>query len=383
MSRPRVLALFPLLLAALTGCAGTPGAVVAPAVPPAVTPAPGTSNAGPGLGQVFTQTNDPGGNAVLVLAVAADGSLSQAASVPTGGRGTGGGLENQASVAVDKALNLLFVTNAASNNFSTFRVDGASLTLIGTTPSGGSSPVSIAEGNGILYVLNDGGSTASPDNISGFSVTASGTVAAIAGSTRRLSAVATAGAQVALSPDGRLAMVTERATGAIETFALDAQGNPGLSAVNASSGAIPFGFQFLDATKVFISEEGANAVSSYGLNGVKTVPITRSAQNFQAATCWLAIAPSGKFLFTTNTAAGSVSAYTVAADGSTALVGTSGVAARATGAPIDAIVDPTGRFLYVVDAGEGVDTFAIAADGSLKLVQNLKIAAALNGIVVL
>ena len=181
-----------------------------------------------------------------------------------------------------------------------------------------------------------------------------------------------------------MAVVTERSTGIIDTFALDANGLAGSLLRNASAGAAPFGFQFLDATHLFVSEEGANAVSSYSLAAATATAITRSAANHQSATCWLAITPSGQFLYTTNTSAGTISAFSIAANGSTSLIGSSGNAANATGAPIDAIVSRDGRFLYVVDAGEGVDTFAISAAGGLTLVSNLRTPGATpNGVVAL
>ncbi|MGB8537585.1 MAG: hypothetical protein WCD57_14290, partial [Acidobacteriaceae bacterium] len=86
--------------------------------------------------------------------------------------------------------------------------------------------------------------------------------------------------------------------------------------------------------------------------------------------------------YTTNTSARTLSAYSIAADGTTALVGSSGVAATASGPPIDAIVSPDGKFLYLVDSGEGVDTFTIDANGALTLLNNLTgISTTLNGIV--
>ena len=394
--RPRIALAFVLCGSAL-GCGSTfntaavsnPPASVTPAPAPTPSPTP-TPNPVPtpvptptppptATATVWTQTNDPGANAILSFSRAADGSLTQAGSTLTGGKGSGGGLENQGSVALSPDGTLLFATNYQTNDFSVFRVTSTGLTLASRASSGGTSPISIAVAPGIAYVLNAG----TPNNIAGFRVAADGTTTAIPNGTRPLSGSATTPAQVALAPDGSLAIVTERGTNLVDTFSLDAvTGAAGPVTRNASSGSLPFGFQFLDSTHVFISEEGSNSVSSYTTAGGVTHPVTRAAPNFQAATCWLAIAPSGGLLFTTNTSSGSVSAFSIAADGSTALIGSSGVAARASGAPIDAIVSADSRFLYVVDAGEGIDTFAIAPSGALTLVQNLRLSGiALNGIV--
>ena len=313
---------------------------------------------------------------------AADGTLSLTATVPTGGTGTGGGLQNQGSLALNEDRSLLFVVNAGSNDFSVFRISGATLTLASRTPSGGLSPVSISEAKGFVYVLNDGGRAASTDNIGGFIVARDGTVTSIANSTRRLSADSTSAAQVAIGPGGDVVLVTERGTAYIDAFVLDAAGVPGPIVTNTSSGTIPFGFQFFDATHVFVSEEGDNAVSSYTVAAGKTTSITSSAPNFQSATCWLAITPNGQFLYTTNTSSGTISAFAISSTSAVSLIGSTGVAIHASGRPIDATVSQNGQFLYVVNAGGALDTYRIAADGGLTLLQTVPaLGAGLNGVV--
>ena len=316
------------------------------------------------------------------MTVGADGTLALTATVSTGGSGSGGGLENQGGLAFNEDRSLLFVVNAGSNDFSVFRVSGSTLTLASRTPSGGSLPISISEAKGFVYVLNVGGGAASTNNISGFSVATDGTVQPIANSTRPLSQGSTTPAQVAIGPAGDVVLVTERGTGLIDAFPLDTNGNPGHVVLNSSSGSGPFGFQFLDTNHVFIVEEGANAVSSYSIAAGKTTSITKSAANFQSATCWLAIAPSGQFLFTTNTSSGTISAFNISSSDAVSLIGSTGVAIHASGRPIDEIVSPSGQFLYVVDAGGSLDAFRIAADGSLTLLQTVSgLGVGLNGVV--
>ena len=84
-------------------------------------------------GAVYTQTNSPGGNEVLVYDRAADGALAFAGAVPTGGTGTGTGLGNQGAVVLSGDGRRLFVVNAGSDEISSFRVtpDGLALTAVG------------------------------------------------------------------------------------------------------------------------------------------------------------------------------------------------------------------------------------------------------------
>jgi 6-phosphogluconolactonase (cycloisomerase 2 family) len=71
----------------------------------------------------------------------------------------------------------------------------------------------------------------------------------------------------------------------------------------------------------------------------------------QTAPCWVAISPNGRALFAINTAVPSISRYTIAANGTLGLVGTTSFNTPTGLRPFDAAVTPGGHFLYVVDAG--------------------------------
>ena len=67
------------------------------------------------IGAVYTATNSPTGNQVLVFDRSSDGSLTAAGSVNTGGRGTGAGLGNQSGITLSQGHQFLFVVNAGSD----------------------------------------------------------------------------------------------------------------------------------------------------------------------------------------------------------------------------------------------------------------------------
>ena len=122
------------------------------------------------IGQVYTMTNSPAGNAVLAFNRAADGSLTPARSYSTGGTGTGAGLGNQGGVIL--VGRWLAAVNAGSNDVSLFAVNGdGSLSLTDRVSSGGTMPISVTISGNLLYALNAGGN----GNVSGFAISSSAT----------------------------------------------------------------------------------------------------------------------------------------------------------------------------------------------------------------
>jgi 6-phosphogluconolactonase len=317
---------------------------------------------------VYTSSNAPEGNAVLVYPRTAAGNLGAPLAVPTGGTGTGGGLGNQGAVFLSRNAKRLLVVNAGSNTISAFAVARDGLRLTDVVPSGGVQPVSLTEHRGIVYVLNAGS-----DAITGFTLDHDGRLTPLAGSTRGLGDTGTAPAQVSFSPDGGLLVVTEKATNQIVTFVVDRDGLASEGLVQPSSGMTPFGFAFGKRNHVFVSEAfgGAplgSAVSSYvaDADGVLTA-VTASAATLQTAACWVVVTPNGRFVYTTNTGSASVSAFAAAADGTITLTPASGRAGETGAGPIDAAISGNGRFLYTLNGGsDTISSFEVLGSGALR-----------------
>src|SRR5262249_21699797 len=143
------------------------------------------------VGAVYTMTNDPDDNAVLVFNRAADGSLTAGGSFSTGGQGTGGrepdlGLGNAGALALSHDQRLLFVVNPGSDDLSVFAVLHEGLQLLDRVSSGGQQPISVTVHRHLVYVLNAGGNVGGSDNISGFVVKRRGQLAPLSDSTRPL-----------------------------------------------------------------------------------------------------------------------------------------------------------------------------------------------------
>jgi 6-phosphogluconolactonase (cycloisomerase 2 family) len=340
-------------------------------------------------GAVYTMTNDAAGNAVMVFTRSSDGALTPVGPVMTGGLGSGGGLGNQGSIALSQDRRFLFVVNAGSDDVTSFAVSPKGLTQVARVPSGGARPVSLTVHDDLLYVLNaDGGGS-----IAGFRVRGDGTLSPIAGSARPLSGAAvTAPAQIAFSRDGRVLAVSEKATSLIDIYVVGSDGTASAPHVYPSAGDTPFGLAFglrgdLIVSEAFGGAAGTASASSYRVSsdgGLQLV--TGSLGNTQTAACWAAVTKDGRFAYTSNTPANTISGYRIDADGSLSLIDADGLTAVTNPGdlPLDIDFSHDGRYLYVLNSGVGsVGAYAIRGDGSLTHLGNtdaLLVAGVANGI---
>lgn len=322
-------------------------------------------------GAVFTSSNAAGGNDLLAYTRGTGGALQLRAQVATGGVGSGAGLGSQGAVTLSGDGRHVFVVNAGSSTVSMFLVRANDLLLVSQLPSGGLHPISVAEHDGIVYVLNDGGA----GNVAGFREHG-GTLAPIAGSARGLSAAGgTAPAQVGFSDDGEALVVSEKNTHRLLSYAV--RGDGSLSAqplVTASAGVTPFGFAFTRRNWLIVGEAaggaaGASTVSSYRFRETApAAPLVLSAAvpDTQTAACWVAVTPDGRWAYVANTGSESVSAYRILATGRIDLAEAVAGRTGAGSAPADDAVSADGRHLYVRNGRTAtIAAFAIGRDGSL------------------
>ena len=316
------------------------------------------------LGAAFVQTNEPD-NRVVAFGRTADGSLTELGSSATGGKGDAvPHLTSQGSVLLTGDGRRLLVTNAASDDLSVLAISDGGLELLATVPTG-PAPKSVAERDGLVYVLNTG-----VPSLAGFRLDAGG-IAPIAGSERALAANADP-AQVGFTPDGSRIVVTERGADAIETFAVGTDGILGEVRSFASSGPTPYGFAIssggtLVVTEAFRAEKGAAAASSYRIDAGTVAPVTASVGNGRSEICWAVITPDDRFAFTTNFADGAVSRYAIGTDGTLVLEdATAGLTKDGRPGLRDEDLTADGAFLYAIDADAGrIFGWAVGGEGSL------------------
>lgn len=318
-------------------------------------------------GAVFVMTNAADRNEVISFTRAVDGSLSEFGAFATGGRGSGGGIDplrSQGSLGLSADHAFLFAVNAGSGDVSVFRARGTQLELLQVVPSGGSSPVAIAQRGGLLYVLNAGPNA----NVVGFRWTQNHRLEQIPGSTSQLSTNNPVPSGLAISPDGEFLAVTEQVDNLIDTFRIKPDGTLGPIVSTASSGSGPFSIEFAPSGALLVTEAPGAAITSYAVqpNGALAI-ISGSVSTQGQAACWHVITPDGRFVYTSNAGSSTISGFAIGPHGSLTPVGATVVAAQPQGSTnLDIALTQNGKFFYSLNAGTGtVGIFAIERDGTL------------------
>jgi hypothetical protein len=294
--------------------------VVPPPAPPPPAPPPAAF-----VGAVYAGTNNngPAGNFVVGFGRRSDGTLVPLDAYETGGVGRANLsstpprlnslISEDSIIAVDNRF--LLVVNAGTNNVTSFRINADySLTPVDIEASGGTSPISLAYRNGVVYVANadEDGTFTSAGNQSGNVTamrldTATGLLTAVAGFSVSLRARP---ADLEVTPDG--------------AFLIASALNAGTPALPQPSGAEVTSFR-IQADGTLAAEPVGTGMStqlnnSEGRNlpnaiGIETY--TQGGRQFVIAAETRTV--SAKGVPAANFAAvqtGSVSTWEVAADGS-------------------------------------------------------------------
>ncbi len=329
---------------------------------------------------VYTMTNALSGNAIVELRRAANGTLQNVGTYPTGGLGSGDGLNGSTNALFfSPEVNRFYAVNGGNNTVSALVLgtDGT-IAQLSTVNSGGVNPISVTAYIDVMYVLN-AGDINTPANISGYRLVGN-QLQGIPGSTRQLSAANPNPAQIEFSPNGNVLVVTERDTNRITSFTMT-DGVAGQPQPQASAGNTPFGFDFTPAGTLLVSEANVvggapvangSSVSSYsiGVNGALLDISTAIADN-QTAACWVEVSPTAPFAYVTNTASDNISIYSISANGSLVLQGNGNNAATGD-APVDLAISADSLYLYALNRGDDtLSAYRINADGTLTAINGL------------
>lgn len=316
---------------------------------------------------IYTLSNNATSNEVLAFQRHGNGKLKPAGHFATGGTGTGAGLGNQGALALSDNERYLFAVNPGSNDVTVFRVNRDGLNVVDRAQEDGVRPVSITVNHNRVYVVNAG-----DDSIFGFQFDPRiGKLTALPQSHQKLSGSGTGAAQISFNDDGDALVVTEKATNKITTFTLNEAGSPTLGDIVDSAGQTPFGFAFGKRDQFFVSNaagsaasQGLGTVSSYELEDDGSVKvIDDNVFTGQAASCWLATTPNGRFAFTAATPSNAISSFSINRDGHVTL---NQSLAATENRPTDLAISQDGHILYALSNGDHtIGVYNIKRDGKL------------------
>jgi 6-phosphogluconolactonase len=329
------------------------------------------------VGHVYVNDNTAGTNTIGAFDRHVDGTLTPEAGSPftAGGAGTGAGLASQGAIQISSDGRFLIAADAGSNQISVLRIEpDGSLSLVrhGVVSSGGVLPVSVAVHGDLVYVANAG----SGNNYTGFRLNPQGHLRPIPGSTIALPSGSQPG-DVLFNGTGAKLVGTRVATSLIDSFTVRPNGR--LAAAPGSpfpaQGLGPFGSEFrpTDPGQLFVSNAhngsptppsttptGTVSAFSVAADGTLSSITGSPFGDEQTAPCWVEISHDGQFLFTVNTGSGSISRYSIASGGALTLLGSTQVGATGGVGAVDARLSPDGGFLYVDESRIGaVGEFAV------------------------
>ena len=329
------------------------------------------------VGAVFVMTNAADEIQIIAYSRDSDGKLTSGNRFDTRGRGSGGltaPLGSQGSLTLSQDHSLLFAVNAGSGSISVFEVRKSNLNLLSKTPSGGSSPVAVAQRGNLVYVVNAGGQ----GSVVGFRLGSHGHLAQIENSTAFLTAFGggSGGSSISFSPDGQSLVVIERIANHVDAIPVNADGSLGSIVVTPSVGAGAFSASFDPNGDAIVAQAGAvSAVSSYSLasNGTFSV-ISANVPTLGTASCWSVITPDGTKVYTSNTGSSNISGFDIQPDGKVTPIDSTVLASNPAGSTnLDIAVSSDGKFLFTIDSAAGaVSSFAIQNGGLLELVSEVE-----------
>ena len=383
---------------------------------------------------LYTTTNNPSGNAVIMYTRHPDGTITQNGSpVSTGGNGAASEppfgfpiVDSSGSTNITPDGKLLFVVNAGDNSVSSFKTTSAGPQLVDHVSSGGTLPISLTSHGNLLYVVNEESA-----NITGWSFSSTGHLTPIAGSTESLSVPfdpanppSGVAAQIGFSPSGHQLVVTIRGlpapNGVIDVFSVDSHGAAGPAVGHKAPTPNPFGFSFARQNNLLVSDAGFVATpsgtadnpggsqpnpfdpsqffgsaASFSLSPSGALKFKGDYPDGGRAACWLVVSKDQRYAFASNTLAspagsaagvgtgkGAVSTFAVSPHGRLTLVSQTdafpfGDPTQGGGFPGDEALSSDGKFLYLLNPSiifggpSHIDAYRVGPGGSLTHIQTV------------
>jgi 6-phosphogluconolactonase len=362
------------------------------------------------VGAVYTESNNPAGNAVTVFDRYADGTLALRQTVSTGGNGSTQGvgcgpgcpiLDSQNEVVVSDDGKNVIAVNAGSDTVSSFReTEHHGLRLVGQVSSGGDMPESLALHDHTLYVLNVATENlnGTTGNVYGLRVSDHGHLSPL-GSSQPLAHAAPPDHSadpraLGFDHDGKVLVATEIAAGfndptygppgAIDTFVIGHQDKAGPAVSHHTSDALPFGFAIDDHDQLVLSQIHKGdppftngTVSTYQLSNSGGVTPIDTKPSGGILPCWVIVTGDNKVAYVVNTGAGNpapVNGFGIGNHGALTPLSPAADSTAGEFARTDEALSKDSKYLYVLapQVGPGapshIDEYSVNKNGSLTLI---------------
>lgn len=292
-----------------------------------------------------------------------------------GGSGTGytisgtvSGLTGTGLVLLDNGGDDLVINTNGTFTFATPLATGTDYNV--TVSSQPSAPAQIC-------TVNNGSGVVSGVSVTNVSVsctavyTVSGTVSGLSGAGLVLQN--NGGDDLAIGANGTFAFATPVASGAnFNVSVLTHPSTPPRTCVVTGSAGTVAGANITNvmvdcvSRYAFVANFAANTVSSFTIDAASGLLVHTGQAATGVQPYSVAVDPTGKYVYVANMVnpGGSVSQYTVAADGSLTPMVPASVAAGAN--PMAVVVDPSGKYVYVANqASNTISIYTIGASGNL------------------
>jgi 6-phosphogluconolactonase (cycloisomerase 2 family) len=339
---------------------------------------------------IYINANNPneGQNSVIALVNDGAGNLTPLLGSPFFTAGTGVGTppsgdadwDSDGEVAINAAGTLLFAVNGHTNTIAAFNLNAdGSLTHVAGSPfaSNGPQPASIAYkdnalGGGVseMVVVNkdsDPLQTPTAPNYTSFTVSSTGVLTFNSGSTFTLPAGASPAMAIMRrgAPTGFFGI--EFMAGTISSYKMTRLGIMSITNSVAMPGPTPVGVGAVlhpTVKGLYLTLPADHQVEVYGYDTTGKLGAVGNANNQGLAICWDAVNATGTRLYTSETTSGTITVYDLT--NTKKPVQLQHITVSGTGPlPTHMKVDPTGKFLYVLDRLGVVHIFDILADGTV------------------
>lgn len=319
----------------------------------------GNSNAAPANTYVYVAQAGPlnGIGDVAQFQMANDGTLKPL----TPGTVTAGGAsdDNASSVNVNPAGTYLFAENADSQTTSEYQITGNGSVALKATLSFESFSMAFTHNGQLAIITNTAG-------VNSYSVDSSGNFVLI-------NTVPGYGGSVAIDPTGRFAYVADESNSIISEYSISATGNlaPLQPSNTQSTPWLPFSIAISPGGFLYSVDYGVGTITEYSIDA-NSGALTRGT-SFPTGSVsgplggseprWISFDATGAFAYVGNVSDNTVTQFTV--DAATGFLTRNGSDVTTGVGPLQAVVDPSGKFAFTADGGGTISQFTVNSDGTL------------------